>query len=378
MNQYSFPTQIYFGEGSSELLPKYLLEEQKKKPLIVTDESVRTLPFFNKIIDSLLPFEINISIYSDLHPNPLVSDVMNGVKQYKTESRDCIVAIGGGVAMDTARAIALMVNHQRDLLEYDDLQGGSKYITEEIPLLATIPTTSGTGSEVGRAAIISDDVSRQKHILFHPNLLAKRVFADPVLTYDLPPHITAATGMDALTHNVEAFLSKGYHPMADGIALEGVRMIFNSLEGAVVNPNSEARSEMMMASLMGAVAFQKGLGLVHSLAHPLSTLLDVHHGLANAIMIPFGLEFNLEGQEDRFKRLAVNIGCDSSSPSAFIDEVKKLRAKLQIPTLSSIGVKQEHISELVELTLKDFCLPSNPKEISRTEVEAIYERALTE
>jgi alcohol dehydrogenase class IV len=203
--------------------------------------------------------------------------VYKGTDVYDNTKRDSIIGIGGGAALDVARAIVLRVNHREDLFKYDDLIGGDVYITNEVPHFITIPTTAGTGSEVGRSAIISDDETHQKKILFSPKLLAKIVFADPLLTMELPPFMTAATGMDALTHNMEAYLAKMPHPLCEGIALEGIFLINQSLEKAVNKPDLESKSKMLIASLMGAVAFQKGLGVVHSLAHPLSSLLDTHH-----------------------------------------------------------------------------------------------------
>ena len=226
--------------------------------------------------------------------------------------------------MDVARAIVLRVNHREDLFKYDDLIGGDIYVTNDVPHFITIPTTAGTGSEVGRSAIISDEVTHQKKILFSPKLLAKIVFADPLLTMELPPFITAATGMDALTHNMEAFLAKMPHPMCDGIALEGISLIDQSLEKAVNHPDLESRSKMLIASLMGAVAFQKGLGVVHSLAHPLSSLLDTHHGLANAVNIPYGMEFNIEGFEHKFKRIARTLELKEENGKGVIEYLHEL------------------------------------------------------
>lgn len=242
--------------------------------------------------------------FSEIHKNPVKSDVYKGTDYWDNTKRDCVIGIGGGAAIDVARSIVLRVNHREDLFVYDDLIGGDVFVTNDVPHFITIPTTAGTGSEVGRSAIIADDETYQKKILFSPKLLAKIIFADPELTYDLPAFITAATGMDALTHNMEAYLAKMHHPLCEGIALEGISLIHQSLETAVNNPTPEARANMLIASLMGAVAFQKGLGIVHSLAHPLSSLLDTHHGLANAINLPYGMEFNIAGAEDKFKRIA--------------------------------------------------------------------------
>src|SRR6187200_1683705 len=257
--QYNFPTTIRFGVEASKELGDYLLKNNLSRPLIVTDPTVSQLDFFKLIINDLKKKNISTEIFSDIHKNPVKSDVYKGTEVYDNTKRDSIIGIGGGAALDVARAIVLRVNHRDDLFKYDDLVGGDVYVTNDVPHFITIPTTAGTGSEVGRSAIIADDETHQKKILFSPKLIAQIVFADPVLTMDLPPFITAATGMDALTHNMEAFLAKNPHPLCDGIALEGIFLIKNSIEKAVNSPDIENRSRMLIASLMGAVAFQKGL-----------------------------------------------------------------------------------------------------------------------
>jgi alcohol dehydrogenase class IV len=276
-----------------------------------------------------------------------------------------------------ARAIVLRVNHREDLFKYDDLIGGDVFVTNDVPYFITIPTTAGTGSEVGRSAIIADDATHQKKILFAPKLLAKIIFADPELTFDLPPFVTAATGMDALTHNMEAYLAKMPHPLCEGIALEGISLIHQSLEQAVNKPDLESRSKMMIASLMGAVAFQKGLGVVHSLAHPLSSLLDTHHGLANAVNIPYGMQFNVAGFEHKFKRIARTLELKEETGEAVVNYLFDLNGKIKIPhKLSEIGVKQEHIETLADLAIADFAHPNNPKPVSRDDFKQLYLRAL--
>ena len=299
--QYNFPTTIRFGAGSSKELADYLIKNGLSKPLISTDRVVSQLPFFKEIVKDLKQKNISVEVFDDIHKNPVKSDVYKGADAFDNTKRDSIIGIGGGAAIDVARAIVLRIHHREDLFKYDDLIGGDVFVTNDVPHFITIPTTAGTGSEVGRSAIIADDVTHQKKILFSPKLLAKIIFVDPVLTMDLPPFVTAATGMDALTHNMEAYLAKMPHPMCDGIALEGISLIHDSLVQAVNKPDLESRSKMLIASLMGAVAFQKGLGVVHSLAHPLSALLDTHHGLANAVNIPYGMEFNIKGFEYKFK-----------------------------------------------------------------------------
>ena len=375
--QYNFPTTIRFGAGSSKELGDYLLKNNLLRPLVVTDATVARLDFFKEIINDLKKKNISVEVFHDIHKNPVKSDVYRGADVYDATKRDAIIGVGGGASLDVARAIVLRVNHREDLFKYDDLVGGDVYVTNDVPHFITIPTTAGTGSEVGRSAIIADDDTHQKKILFSPKLMAKIVYADPLLTIELPPFITAATGMDALTHNMEAFLAKNYHPMCDGIALEGMRLISQSLEKAVNNPDLESRSNMLIGSLMGAVAFQKGLGVVHSLAHPLSSLLDTHHGLANAVNIPYGMQFNIEGFEHKFKRMARTLELKEETGESVINFLFGLNSKINIPhKLREIGVRNEHIETLSDLAFADFAHPNNPKPVSREDFKQLYLRAL--
>ncbi|QDW27988.1 iron-containing alcohol dehydrogenase [Pedobacter sp. KBS0701] len=377
IHQFNFPTTIRFGAGAVKELPAYLSKNQLKAPLIVTDPTIAQLPFFKKIVEDLKSKNISVEVFSDIHKNPVKSDVYKGTDAWDATHRDSIIGIGGGAALDVARAIVLRVNHREDLFKYDDLIGGDVYVTNDVPHFITIPTTSGTGSEVGRSAIIADDETHQKKILFSPKLMAQIVFADPELTMDLPPFITAATGMDALTHNMEAYLAKNFHPMCDGIALEGLSLIKDSLERATNKPDLESRSKMLMASMMGAIAFQKGLGVVHSLAHPLSSLLDTHHGLANAVNIPYGMQFNIVGFEDRFKKIARTLGLKEENGEAVVKYLFDLNTKVNIPhKLSDIGVKSEHIEILADLAFADFAHPNNPKPVSRADFKQLYLSAL--
>ncbi len=375
--QYNFPTTIRFGAGASKELGDYLLKNELSKPLIVTDTTVAQLDFLKEIINDLKKKNISVEVFSEIHKNPVKSDVYKGTDVYDATGRNGIIGIGGGAALDVARAIVLRVNHREDLFKYDDLIGGDVFVTNDVPHFITIPTTAGTGSEVGRSAIIADDETHQKKILFSPKLLAKIVFADPLLTMELPPFITAATGMDALTHNMEAYLAKMPHPLCEGIALEGISLISQSLEKAVNNPDLESRSKMLIASLMGAVAFQKGLGIVHSLAHPLSSLLDTHHGLANAINLPYGMQFNIAGFENKFKRIAKTLELKEENGEAVVNYLFDLNSKINIPhKLSAIGVKQEHIETLADLAIDDFAHPNNPKPVTREDFKQLYLKAL--
>ncbi len=377
IRQYNFPTPIRFGAGVIKELPDHLAAMGLTRPLLVTDPVVAELDFFKAIGDSLRARGLSVEVFSGIHKNPVKSDVLKGGDVYSATERDSIVGIGGGAAMDVARAIVLRVNHRRDLFDYDDLIGGDVYVTGEVPYFVTVPTTSGTGSEVGRSAIISEDETHRKRILFSPKLLAKMVYADPLLTMDLPPFVTAATGMDALTHNLEAYLAKMYHPMCEGIALEGIELINRSIGQAVNKPDLESRSRMMIASLMGAVAFQKGLGVVHSLAHPMSSLLDTHHGLANAVNLPYGMRFNIAGSEEKFRRIARTMGLGGENGEAVVQRLFELNGELNLPIrLRDAGVRAEHIETLADLAIDDFAHPNNPKPVSREDFKQLYGEAL--
>ena len=377
VRQYNFPTIIRFGAGAISELPDYLVANNLARPLLVTDPLVANLRFFKAIQEELEMKSISAVVFHDIHKNPVKSDVLKGGECFDQADRDAVIGIGGGAAMDVARAIVLRVHHRRDLFDYDDLTGGDKYITGEVPHFITIPTTSGTGSEVGRSAIISEDDTHRKRILFSPKLLARIVFADPLLTMELPPFITAATGMDALTHNMEAYLAKMFHPLCEGVAMEGISLISQSLEQAVNRPDLVSRSRMMIASLMGAVAFQKGLGVVHSLAHPLSSLLDTHHGLANAVNLPHGMRFNIQGQEQKFRKMAMAMELKTPTGEKLVEHLFELNQKIGLPSrLREIGVKPEHIDTLSDLAFADFCHPNNPKPVRREDFKKLYYEGL--
>ncbi|HWK03989.1 MAG TPA: iron-containing alcohol dehydrogenase [Puia sp.] len=377
IRQYNFPTIIRFGAGAVKELPDHLAAQGLSRPLLVTDPMVAQLEFFHQIKENLTSRNFSVEVFSDIHKNPVKSDVEKGGDAFNASGRDCIIGIGGGAAMDVARAITLRIHHHRDLFDYDDLIGGDQYVTGEVPYFITIPTTSGTGSEVGRSAIISEDDTHRKRILFSPKLLAKIVYADPLLTMGLPAFVTAATGMDALTHNLEAYLAKNFHPMCDGIALEGIVLIHQSIVDAVHCPDLVSRSKMMLASLMGAVAFQKGLGVVHSLAHPMSSLLDTHHGLANAVNLPYGMRYNIAGFEDKFRAIAHTMELKEETGEAVVERLFALNRELNLPLrLRDAGVKEAHIETLSDLAFADFCHPNNPKPVSREDFKKLYTEAL--
>ncbi|MCS6982087.1 MAG: iron-containing alcohol dehydrogenase [Flavobacteriales bacterium] len=373
--QFNFPTLIRFGCGVWREIAPFLKEEGLSRVLLVTDPIVGELEFFHRIRDSIESTGIASVVWKDIHKNPVKSDVLRGRQAYVDGECEGIVGVGGGAALDVARAVALAVHHTRDLFDYDDLKGGERFVTEPIPPFYTVPTTAGTGSEVGRSAIISEDETHRKRILFSPRLMARRVFADPTLTYDLPPGPTAATGMDALTHNMEAFLARNFHPICDGVALEGMALIVENIRTAVEEPrNEKARALMLLGSMMGAIAFQKGLGVVHSLSHPLSTLVDMHHGLANAINLPVGMGFNRTYCTEKFDRMAQRLGLPSGEHIP--DFLRSLNASIGIPpSLGDTGVPEKLIPALVDLAVQDFAHPNNPVPVSREDFERLYAQA---
>lgn len=368
---YNFPTKIRFGKAVSSELAPHLKEKGIKKPLLVSDPICVGLPFFKKILAELERAGLKPEVYSGISKNPVKSDVHKGAEFYQQTERDAVVGIGGGASLDVARAIVLKAHHAEDLFHYED-GVGDHLVTGPIPYFVTIPTTSGTGSEVGRSAIISDDKTHAKKIIFSPRLLAQIVFADPELTMELPAFVTAATGVDALTHNLEAYVAKGFHPMCEGIAVEGMKLISQGLKRATLKPDLESRSKMMIASLMGAVAFQKGLGVVHSLAHPMSTLFNTHHGLANALALPHGVRFNSQVAADKIKNIESIFGT-----SDLFKYFKDLNGELGLPTnLRSQGMKDSDLPQLAKLALADFCHPSNPRPVNEEQFLSLYQELL--
>ena len=375
ISKFSFPTAIHFGPGSRRLVAEHLKHQGLKRPLIVTDKGLAALPILKEFGQGLSGLAVHV--FPGVYGNPTKQQVNDGVKAFKAHKADAVIGFGGGAALDVAKAVALMAVHEGDVLEYAWDHPNVRPIVNPLPYFIALPTTSGTGSEVGRSSVISDDATHVKKIIFNPVLLAKAVFADPELTIDLPAGVTAATGMDALTHNVESYLSPAYHPLCDGIALEGARIAAHSLETAVTMPkNIAARSDMMMASMMGAIAFQKDLGAVHSCAHALGTVVDMHHGLANGIMIDHVMRFNRDAAEKKMAELARVCGAGSTAES-FVEWLVALKSRIGIPArLGGKGVTAQHIPKLVEIAVKDTCHQTNPKPVSAADFERIFTQAL--
>ena len=381
---FSFPTPIHFGPGVRKHLPEFLKAQGFRLPLIVTDRSVVQLSFFQEIKASLTAAGFKVAVFSEISGNPIESQVIQGMHRFREHDADSIIGIGGGAALDVAKAVALMAAHRGNLFDYEDGRPDALPIDGPIPFWMAIPTTAGTGSEIGRSTVISDEKTHIKRIVFSPKLLAKAVFADPELTVTLPALVTAATGMDALTHCVESYLAKGYHPMCDGIALEGLKLAATHLEKCVHEPqNLQARTGMLMSSIMGGIAFQKGLGLTHSCAHALSTIADLHHGLANGLMINHALKFNVSAVPERFQAMAVAIGLKNATGAGFISWLEKLKTSLGMPNhLSksdlklSIPLDSAFIDRVSTLAFEDSCHQNNPRNCSREDFKQIFSEAL--
>jgi len=375
VSRFAFPTTIHFGVGARALVRDHLNREGVKRPLIVSDKGLAALPVLSSFGSGLTG--LSVDVYTGVFGNPTRSQVEGGVAAFRKHDADCVIGFGGGAALDVAKAVALMAVHDGDVLEYAWDHPKVRPIVNALPHFIALPTTSGTGSEVGRSSVISDDRTHVKKIIFSPALLAKAVFADPELTVDLPAGVTAATGMDALTHNVESYLSPAYHPLCDGIALEGARIAAHALETAVKDPkNLAARSDMMMSSMMGAIAFQKDLGAVHSCAHALGTVVDMHHGLANGIMIDHVMRFNRDAAEAKMAELARVCGAGTGAQD-FVEWLGKLKAGINIPArLGGKGVTQGDIPKLVEVAVNDTCHQTNPRPCSADDFRRIFAEAL--
>ncbi len=371
----SFPTAIKFGVGARKLVADHLREQGLKRPLIVTDIALAKLPLlaeFRSLLTSL-----DVAVYSGVFGNPTCSQVMDGAAAFKSHNADCVIGFGGGAALDVAKIVGVAATHEGDILEYVWDHPQVRPITNALPYFVALPTTSGTGSEVGRSSVVSENDTHLKRVVFSPKILAKCVFADPELTVGLPPSVTAATGMDALTHNIESYLSPAYHPLCDGIALEGTRIAAAALVTAVTDPgNLQARSDMMMASMMGAIAFQKDLGAVHSCAHALGAVRDLHHGLANALMIDTVLAWNFEAVPAKFDELA-HVCKVSGGGTAFVPWLKGLKAQVGIAGgLAARGVTPADIPRLVDIATKDICHQTNPRPCTNADFERLFLAAM--
>jgi 4-hydroxybutyrate dehydrogenase len=375
-NVMSFPTRIVHGRGSIRELPAELRRAGASRVLLVADKGIVQAGLLRLVTPGLEQAGVPFAVFSEFEPNPTDADALRGIEAYRAARADSVLAVGGGASLDMGKAIRLLVHHEPPLAQYDDAKGGDRLITAKQPPFLAVPTTAGTGSEVGRSTVLVIDGT--KVVIFSPHLLANAAILDPELTVLLPPFVTAATGMDALTHNLEAYVAKGDHPLADAIAVDGLRRIGKHLARAVKDGHDlEAREQMLLGSAMGAIAFQKGLGACHSVAHALTPVAGTHHGLANSLMLPAVIEFNRAAAEERLAEAAVALGIDArmSAPErahACAQLVDDLRAACGLPRrLSQAGVKREMIPRLVEKSLADACHQSNPRPCSREDFERL-------
>ena len=375
ISSFSFPTAIKFGVGARKLVADHLREHGLKRPLIVTDRALAALPVLADFKATLTG--LDTGVYSGVFGNPTCSQVMDGAAAYKAHQADCVIGFGGGAALDVAKIVGVAATHDGDILEYVWDHPKVRAISNPLPYFVALPTTSGTGSEVGRSSVVSENDTHLKRVVFSPKILARCVFADPELTVGLPAAVTAATGIDALTHNVESYLSPAYHPLCDGIALEGTRIAARALLTAVNEPgNLQARSDMMMASMMGAIAFQKDLGAVHSCAHALGAVNDLHHGLANALMIDTVMAWNYEAVPAKFDELAHVCGV-AGGGAQFVPWLRSLKASIGITgSLKSHGVTDAHLPRLVDIATRDICHQTNPRPCTSSDFERLFRAAM--
>jgi alcohol dehydrogenase class IV len=376
---WNYPTPIRFGAGRISELPQACAELGITRPLLVTDPVLSTLPICASTVQVCADAGLAITVSDQCARNPTAVDVAAGVAAYRASGSDGVIAFGGGAAIDVAKAVALMVGQDRPLWDFEDVgDNWTRVLTERVAPCVAVPTTSGTGSEVGRASVLVDSATQTKKIIFHPSMLPGRVVADPALTVGLPAGITAAVGLDALSHNLEAWCAPGFHPQAEGIAAEGMRLIHRSLEDAVTNPTDlGARARMMCASLMGATAFQRGLGAMHAMAHPIGAVFDAHHGLINAVVMPYVLCRNRVAIEHRMIRLSAYIGLANPGFRAFLDWVLELRDTLDIPpTLAVLGVVESDCDRLAAMAVVDPSAGSNPIPLTEADYAELFRRAV--
>lgn len=376
---WNYPTAVRFGPGRIAELPAACQSLGMKRPLLVTDAALAKLPMIEQAVAACRSAGLACEVFSDVQANPVESNVTNGVTAYRRGLHDGVIAFGGGSALDTGKAVALMVGQTRPIWDFEDREDWYTRVNVAgmAPTVA-VPTTSGTGSEVGRASVITDMRDHTKKIIFHPKMLPAVVIADPELTLGLPANVTAAVGMDALSHNLEAYCSPSYHPLAEGIALEGMRLVHDWLPAAVKDGSDiEARSQMMAASLMGATAFQKGLGAMHSLSHPCSANLNTHHGLTNAVVMPYVLSWNRPALSEKMQRLAAYLNLKQHSYTGVLDWIMELRKSIGVPdTLAELGVKPEHAQAFAQQAFDDPSTGGNPVPVTVADFAQLYRNCI--
>ena len=378
---WNYPTTMWVGENRINDIAQACKNLNIIKPLFVTDKGLAETEIVKKTISILKNDKINLELFSDVVGNPTGTNVNEGVESFRKNNCDGVICFGGGSGLDVGKSIAFMSGQSLPIWEFEDVgDNWTKANSNKIAPIIAVPTTAGTGSETGRAAVILNEDTGVKKIIFHPKFLPSIVILDPVLTVGLPPKITAATGMDALAHNLEAYCAPGYHPMADGIALEGIKLIDKWLLEAVNNgSNLEARMNMLTAASMGATAFQKGLGAIHSLSHPVNALNNVHHGLSNAIFMPYVLTFNKDVIDKKIIKICDYLELQDRSFNGFINWVLDLRKKLNMPNKLSeiIDEKDFQLDRLSKMALEDPSTGGNPKKLSEADMKIMYQHSMS-
>ena len=376
---WNYPTSIRFGAGRIKELPEACVAIGLKRPLLVTDPGLANLPMIAEAMHGLRRAGIDVGLFSELKPNPVATNVEAGVRTLRAGRCDGVIAWGGGSGLDTGKAIAFMAGQTRPMWDFEDI--GDWWMRANpagiLPTIA-VPTTAGTGSETGRASVITDPATHTKKVIFHPRMMPQIVIADPELTVGLPAKLTAGTGMDAFIHCFEAYCAPGYHPYAEGIAVEGMRLVKENLARAVKDGRDlEARGHMLAASQMGSTAFQKGLGAIHSLSHPVGAVLDTHHGLTNAVAMPYVVKFNRAAIEDKVVRLARWLNLRTPTFDGFLQWTLDLRREIGIPnTLAELGVKVDHLDKFAEMAAVDPTAGGNPVKAGVPEMRKMYEAAV--
>ncbi len=377
---WNYPTTMRVGPGRLSELPNVCQETGMTAPLLVTDSGLATLPMVENAIIGCRDAGLRCELFSNIKPNPTGQNVEDGVQAYVEGQHDGVIAFGGGSGIDAAKAVALMAHQSVSIWELEDVgDNWTRANGELIAPIVALPTTAGTGAEVGRASVILDESSETKKIIFHPKMLPQIVILDPELTVGLPAALTAATGMDAFSHSLEAWSSPLFHPMAEGIAAEGIRLVREYLPRAVRDgADIEARTQMLVASSMGATSFQRGLGAIHALAHPLGALYDAHHGTLNAVLMPYVLKANRSAVESRIERLGRYIGLSDTGFDSFMDWVLSLRAEINIPSdLSELGIDDQQSHRIGQMAVQDPSAGTNPITYSAEDYERLFLSALT-
>jgi 4-hydroxybutyrate dehydrogenase len=377
---FSFPTRIVFGVGAVRQLPICLEETGVRRPLVVTDPGLRAAPPFKAVESALQDGGVKYEVFDGVHPNPVEEDVVQAAELYRRAGCDGIIGVGGGSAIDVAKATVVMARHQGTLADFEAQAGGMDRLTGPYDPIIAIPTTAGTGSEVGRSSVITSHKLKRKIIIFSPWLMPKRAILDPELTVSLPPFLTAATGMDAFTHCLESLTCPVYHPLCDAIAIHGLELIIRYLERATRNGRDiEARGNMLVAASMGAIAFQKDLGATHSLAHPLSTEFGLHHGLANALCLPAVMKFNVDAAAPHYSRVARICGDSNSNEpdhqaaARAVEMVEAMIDRLGIKRgLSNHGLAQDSLEGLAESAFADSCHKTNIRPCTQQDLLRLY------